>query len=60
MHRKDWPVAVYRDYETPDRDDRAFYAALTPAERIRIMIEMLTPEHREQRLDRTPRVSRRA
>ena len=35
MERKDWPVAVYRDFETPDGDDRAFYAALTPAERIR-------------------------
>lgn len=51
--------AVYRDFETPDRDDRAFYAALTPAKRIRIMIELLPPEHREKRLDRTFRITRR-
>ena len=59
MERKDWPVAVYREFETPDRDDRAFYAALTPAERLRIMIALLPSEHREQRLDRIPRITRR-
>jgi hypothetical protein len=59
MERKEWPVAVYRNFVTPDADDRAFYTRLTPAERIRIMIALLPPEHREQRLDRTPRITRR-
>ena len=30
MDRKDWPTTVSREFETPDRDDRAFYAGLTP------------------------------
>jgi len=59
MERKDWPTTVYRDFNTPDQDDRAYYASLTPAQRIEIMIGLLPPEHREQRLDRTPRITRR-
>lgn len=59
MDRKDWSTTVYRDFQTPDDDDRAYYDALTPAERLKIMIALLPPEHREQRLDRTPRVVRR-
>lgn len=59
MDRKDWPTKIYRNYETPDADDAAFYAALTPQERIQIMIDLRSPEDVEQRLDRTPRITRR-
>ena len=41
MDRKDLAIAIYRDFETPDGDDRAFYEALTPAERIGITIDLL-------------------
>jgi hypothetical protein len=59
MDRRDWPVKVYRNFETPGADDAAFYASLSPQERIQIMIDLLPPEHREQRLDRTPRITKR-
>lgn len=39
--RRDWPVTVFHSHQEADEADEAFYASLTPQERLDIMVELV-------------------
>ncbi len=59
MRREAMPMKVYRNFETTDEADLAYYHSLTSAERIEIMFQLRNEEQDESRLDRTPRITKR-